>query len=254
MQDFLVVLTNQMFMQMLYMRYLIVAMLLCSSFCFSQETIEIKKEDAPKEVLDSLYREDQFYIGFTFNLLSNRATDISQSGFSGGMHFGFTRDMPFNKKRNKAIGVGLGYSVNTYGQNLFIGEEPENEQTIFLNLSGANFSTNRFTTHLIEMPLEYRWRTSNARSHKFYRIYTGLRLGYLFSFNSNFEQENNVVRQTKVDELDRFRLGTTFTFGWNTFNFHFYYSLNSLFDDSAMVGGEPVGMNPIKIGLMFYVL
>ncbi len=205
--------------------------------------------------VDSLYREDQFYVGVTFNLLFNRPDKISQSGFSGGLHFGFIRDMPVNKKRNIAIGLGLGYSINTYGQNLFIGEEdtPE-EKTIFESLEGIGFNTNRFATHAIEVPLEFRWRTSTPETHKFYRLYTGLKFGYMHYFNANFKQDDNQVRQTKIDELNRFRIGTTFTFGWNTVNFHFYYSLNSLFDDNATIGGDPVGLNICKIGLQFYIL
>ena len=219
---------------------------------YAQDDILEQKE---KEiVLDSLYREDQFYIGFTFNLLLNTPSTVSQSGFSGGFHIGYTRDMPVNKKRNVAIGLGLGYSINTYGQNLFIGEEEGTEQSIFNSLADVDFDKNRFTTHLVEAPLEFRWRTSVPETHKFWRIYTGFRLGYLYYFNSNFEQPGNTVEQTRVDELNRFRVGATFTFGWNTFNFHFYYSLNSLFNDNALINNEEVGFNVAKIGLLFYIL
>lgn len=215
---------------------------------------QVDEDTSSKKILDSLYREDQFYIGVTFNLLFNKPNGISQSGFSGGLHLGVTRDMPINKKRNIAIGLGLGYSINRYKQNLFIGEEIGTEETIFSNLEGEDFTANRFVTHLIEAPLEFRWRTSTAASHKFYRIYTGLRLGYLHYFNSKFQQAGNEVRQTKVDELDKIRYGATFTFGWNTFNFHFYYSLNPLFNDGATIGEETVDLNTVKIGLMFYIL
>ncbi len=218
---------------------------------FAQDTepkTEVKKE------LDSLYREDQFYVGVTFNLLWNMPSGIKQSGFSGGLHMGYTRDMPINKRRNVAIGLGIGYSFNTYGQNLAIGEEEGTEQTIFSSLEGVSYDTNRFVTHLIEAPLEFRWRTSVPDTHKFWRIYTGVRVGYMNYFNSNFEQQGNQIRQTKIDELNRWRIGATFTFGWNTFNFHFYYSLNPLFDKDAQIANEEVGINAVKIGLMFYIL
>ncbi|WP_405208354.1 porin family protein [Aquimarina sp. LLG6339-5] len=221
-------------------------------FGYAQEvdTLGLQKE----EVLDSLYREDQFYAGFTFNLLWNTPSDISQSGFSGGLHLGYTRDMPINKKRNIAIGLGLGYSVNTYGQNLFIGEDLDSGQSIFSSLDGVDFDKNKFVTHIVESPLEFRWRTSVPDTHKFWRIYTGLRIGYLYYFDAKFEQPGNRVRQTKIDELNRWRVGATFTFGWNTFNFHFYYSLNPLFNDNAKIGNEEVGLTTAKIGLMFYIL
>ncbi|GAA3509007.1 porin family protein [Aquimarina addita] len=218
----------------------------------AQDTIPAPSQE--EKILDSLYREDQFYVGITFNLLWNRPAEISQSGFSGGLHIGYTRDMPINKRRNLAIGLGLGYSVNTYGQNLFIGEDENTGQSLFTNLEDADYDRNRFTTQLLESPLEFRWRTSIPETHKFWRIYTGLRVGYLYSFNSNFEQSDNDVQQSKIDELNRWRIGTTFTFGWNTFNFHFYYSLNPFFNSDALIEEEKVGLNVVKIGLMFYIL
>ncbi|MEW7277684.1 porin family protein [Aquimarina sp. 2201CG1-2-11] len=223
------------------------------SFYFSfaqEEKIEVNKDAE----IDALYREDQFYAGVTFNLLLNKPADISQSGFSGGLHLGFIRDMPINKNRDLAIGLGLGYSLNIYIQDMFIGEEEDTQKSIFSSLNDVAYDSNKFSTHLVEAPLEFRWRTSTSETHKFYRIYTGVKVGYLYAFRSNFKQPDNQVRQKTVDGLNRWRIGTTFTFGWNTFNFHFYYSLNTLFDDTARINNESVGLNTAKIGLMFYIL
>lgn len=211
--------------------------------------------DTSAATVDSLYREDQFYLGFTYNILTEMPSNLSSSGFSGGLHLGFIRDFPINKKRNVAIGTGLGWSINSYGQTLFIGEEPNTEESIFLSLEDLdlNYDRNRFTTHSVEMPLQFRWRTSTAESHKFWRVYTGLQLGYIYYFRSNFQQPGNTVRQTDVAELDRFRLGATFAFGYNTFNFHVYYGLNPFFNEDAKVNGEEVGMNALRVGLMFFI-
>lgn len=205
--------------------------------------------------IDSLYREDQFYTSITFNLIWN--SPINQSGFSGGLHLGYIRDMPINKRRNIAIGLGAGYSVNTYGQSLFIGETEENEESIFVDLDDADitFNSNRFITNLIEVPIEFRWRTSVPESHKFWRVYTGIKLGYLYHFRSKFDKNGmDQVVQTEVAELNRWRIGATFAFGWNTFNFYFHYSLNPLFTNEAMVPNGMVSMNVAKFGLIFYIL
>ena len=201
-----------------------------------------------------MYREDQFYIGLTFHLLHDLPEEVTQKGFSGGLHLGFIRDFPLNKRRNIAIGVGAGWSINTYGQELFIGEDL-NGQTIFrdLNALEIEYDTNRFSTQLVELPLEFRWRTSVPESYRFWRIYTGLKLGYIYHFKSNFRQEGNQVVQTDVPELERFRLGTTFTFGYNTFNFHVYYNLNPFFKD-AQLNNTEFGIHTFKVGLMFYLL
>ncbi|MBZ9629934.1 PorT family protein [Salegentibacter sp. LM13S] len=209
--------------------------------------------DSVTSVIDSLYREDQFYVGLTFNLIGNKPEAISQSGFSGGIHAGFTRDFPLNKRRNIAIAAGLGWSLNSYSHNLFIGEDA-NGESIFRNLTrDLEYGTNRFTAQLIEAPLEFRWRTSTPETYKFWRIYTGLKFGYIYHFKSNFVQPENQVVQTDVPELDRLRMGATFTFGYNTFNFHIYYSLNSLFPD-ARLNGETIDISVFRVGLMFYIL
>jgi len=211
--------------------------------------------DSPvTKVIDSLYREDQFYIGFTFHLLRDLPESVTQSGFSGGLHFGFIRDFPLNKRRNIGLGAGLGWSVNSFGQELFIGEDANNN-TVFRNLDseGIDYDSNRFTTQLIEVPIEFRWRTSAPDSHKFWRVYTGLRLGYVYYFQSTFKQGGNQVIQTDVPELDRFRIGTTLSFGYNTFNLHLYYSLNPFFKDTKL-GNSDIGITTFKVGLMFYIL
>lgn len=211
-------------------------------------------QDSIPTVIDSLYREDQFYLGLTFQLMGDLPEDVSQSGFSGGIHLGFIRDMPINKQRNISIGAGLGWSLNSYGQELFIGEDSDG-QTIFRNLNNQDivYDTNRFSTQLVEVPLEFRWRTSTPESYKFWRVYTGFRLGYAYYFKSNFKQGGNQVIQTDVPEFERFRLGTTFTFGYNTFNFHVYYSLNPFFKD-AQLNDSQLGITTFKLGLMFYIL
>lgn len=182
--------------------------------------------------------------------------EISPSGFSGGFHAGFIRDFPINQKRNLAIGVGVGWSVNTYGQTLFIGEETGSEATIFkaLETLEVEYDKNRFSTQSIEVPLQFRWRTSTATSHKFWRIYSGVQLGYVYRFKSSFEQPGNSVSQTDVPEFDRFRMGATFAFGYNTFNFHFYYGLNPFFNEDGQIEGQDIGMNTLRIGLMFFIL
>ena len=102
------------------------------------------------------YRENQFYISVTYNLLNEKPSDVSQSGFSTGFHFGFIRDMPINEKRTVALGIGLGLSTNSYNQNIGITET--NNQTLFniIDESQINVSKNKFTTYLLEVPFEFR--------------------------------------------------------------------------------------------------
>ena len=228
--------------------YLVLLLVFLGSISSSRGQNVVRVTDSTS--IDSLYREDQFYAGLGFNLLLNRPKGIRQSGFSGGLNFGFIRDMPINKRRNVALGVGLGWSANSYGFNLLIDESQPNP--VYTKLE--RYKSNRLSLYLIEMPLEFRWRTSTPTSYKFWRIYGGLRVGYIHYSKIKSEYEDIRLAQYNLDELERLRYGLTFTFGYNTFNFTVYYSLNSLFDGSLKDSNVSVKLNPLKVGLTFYIL
>lgn len=226
--------------------FFLLIVFMCCPYIYGQEDISI---------VDSLYREDQFYVGVTFNLLSNKPNQVSQNGLSGSLQLGFIRDMPFNKRRNKAIGVGLGISIDTFNQNLFIGEESNGETTSFSVIADdVNEDKNRFTFYSLEVPVQYRWRTSTPTKYGFWRIHTGVQFGYIFRFKSTFVNEGNEVNQTDVPELNELQYGLTFAFGYGAFNFQAYYGLNTLFDDSAQLNQEAVDLQVIRLGLQFYFL
>ena len=234
-------------MQKVFRTYIFILFGLVSLTSLAQDTIQ------PIPV-DSLYREDQFYIGVTYNLPLNLPAGGNIRGLSGGIQLGFVRDMPINKQRNIAIAIGAGIAIDQFGQNLFIGET-ENDETIFRILNDDNdYDRNRFNMAIIEAPIEFRWRTSTPSSYKFWRIYTGVRVGYAYYYKSTFKQSENNVNQTKIPEFDPLRLSATLSFGYNTFNFFASYSINPFFKDAVTVDGENVDFRTLKVGLMFYIL
>ena len=221
--------------------------LLYSVFLFSQEDIITDKVNDPK------YREDQFYAGISYNFLENKPSGISQQGLSGGVHFGFIRDFPLNEQRNVALGVGLGYSSNSYNHNLFIKEENGivNYQELDNDLVG--FSKNKLNIHLIELPIQFRWRTSTMESYKFWRIYTGLKFGYVVNSIVKYKGELGNFKQYNTPDLKRINASLDLAFGWNTWNFYIAYGLSDLFTDDALLNSESIDVTEIKFGLMFYL-
>lgn len=218
-------------------------------FGFSQNN------DTDKAELYKNYREDQFYASVTYNLLNNKPKDVSQSGFSSGFHFGFIRDMPLNEKRNFAIGLGLGISTNSYNQKSMLIEEVNNDISFsIIDESDLNVSKNKFTTYLVEVPLEIRWRTSTATEYNFWRIYTGFKLGYLVYNSTKFKSEASNENLSNIDTFNKLQYGLTLSAGYGTWNFHVYYGLNSIFDNSAKLNNDTIDMKSLKIGLMFYIL
>jgi len=221
---------------------------LCVSALFAQKELAL-------DSLDTKYREDQFYFGITYNALVNAPEFVDSRGLTGSVHFGFTRDMPINRRRNLSVALGVGASFDEYGTTLFIGEDELN-RTIFASLSnsGSTYDVNRFSTASIEVPLEFRWRTSSAQNYKFWRFYAGLRLGYSYWDKSSFKQDGNTVIQTDIPEFNNMRLGATLSIGYNTVNFYGYYGITPLFDNAITINGTPIQMSALKLGLLFFFL
>ncbi len=218
---------------------------------FSQEEVI---DSTNESYADLKYREDQFYFGITYNLIPNSPPGMSSRGLSGGLQIGFLRDMPINERRNIAVAVGLGLTYDQFGQNLFIGEDTEGN-TIFNVLdSDVDYTQNRFGMAMVEIPLEFRWRTSTPTEYRFWRIYAGARIGYAYWHKATFKQPGNNVNQTKISEFDPVRVSATLSFGYNTFNFFAAYSLSPFFKDAYTIEGDRIDLRSLKVGLMFYIL
>lgn len=200
---------------------------------------------------DSLYREDQFYLSVTYNALINLPNNVSQNSFSTGVHLGAIRDFPLNKRRNIALALGLGYSFNSFNQNIRISRS---NPTTYTTIEDSNYSKNNFSQHFLEAPLELRWRTSKADSYKFWRVYTGLKLGYLIASKSVFDDGSTLESQRNLKDLNRLQYGLTLSVGYNTWNGYIYYGLNPVFDHVSTTSLQPIEMSALKVGLIFYIL
>ena len=222
-----------------------------ASISYAQET-ETDKDSL--KVVDTNYREDQFYASLTYNLLANKPNGLSQSGFSSGYHLGFIRDMPVNERRNVAIGIGLGLSSNSYNQTMLITESNSQYSYTLLNDNEIDFDKNKFTTYLVEMPFEFRWRTSTATEYDFWRVYAGFKLAYMVFNSSKFEGQSGTIKLYDIQDFNRFQYGLTLSAGYSTISFQVYYGLNNLFKDSAQINNEPIEVTAVKMGLIFYIL
>ncbi|MDO1501874.1 porin family protein [Winogradskyella maritima] len=216
--------------------------------------IAFSQADSLQDNYDRLYREDQFYASISYNLLSGTPESIKQNGISTGFHFGFIRDMPINTSRRWAIGLGFGVSTNSYNQNLQISETTEGYSYAITDEDLGNITKNKFTRYLVEFPFELRWRSSSPSDYKFWRIYSGFKVGYLLYNTSKFRSDFGNIDLSNIDDFEKWNYGLTLSAGYGTWNFQLYYGLNSLFDESAQLEGEQIDLSAIKIGIMFYIL
>jgi hypothetical protein len=223
---------------------LLVAPVFSQENTITQDTLVMK--------VDSLYREDQFYFAITYNTLTDKPEGLSQSKFSSGFSGGFLRDMPINKKRTIAVASGIGFTYTNHNQNLAISSTAETPFYALIDQE-TKYKKNKFSMLSIDVPIEFRWRTSTYESHKFWRIYTGIKFSYLLYDKSIFDSNAGKVEVTGNKDFNKFQYGAYVSSGYNTINLYLYYGLNPLFQ-SAKVNGESINMKSLNFGIIFYIL
>lgn len=201
---------------------------------------------------NSRYFEDQFYVGITYNFILNLPDEVNQRNFSYGLQAGFIKDIPLNGDRTFGVGLGLGLGLYTYYTNI---RGIDLEDGIFYERVEdiEEFKRSKLETHILEIPLELRWRNSDAATYSFWRIYAGVKFGYIFNARSKFVLEDNKDSFRNTDVRD-FQYGLTFNFGYHNFNVHAYYSLTNLFNDNITLEGNAIEFTPLRVGLVFYIL
>jgi hypothetical protein len=201
---------------------------------------------------DARYLEDQFYLGITYNFLLQQPNGVTQRSLSYGLQMGIIKDIPINSKRTSAIGLGMGYGVYSYYSNL-LASKTDNTITYSVIGSDTDFIRNKVETHMLEFPVEYRWRNSTPTEYKFWRIYTGIKFAYLLGARSKFITSSDKIGFSNSD-VNKFQYGISVNFGYNTFNLQAYYALNNLFKDTAVLDTGDIATKPLRLGLIFYIL
>ncbi|MCR4031887.1 MULTISPECIES: porin family protein [Flavobacterium] len=218
---------------------------------FAQEAV--KPEIKPVVKIDSLYREDQFFFSMTYNMFTDIPINFKQNKFSLGLSAGFLRDMPVNKSRTVAIATGLGLSYQNYNQNLNISKDAAGAIIYGVNNS-SEFASNRYRQYSVDLPIEFRWRNSTYESTKFWRIYGGVKLSYIFSSTSLLDDGENTYRINNNKDINKFQYGPYLAAGYNTWNVYLYYGLSPLFNSATTLSGEKINMKSLNAGLIFYIL
>lgn len=224
----------------------------CSSFLFFKAFAQQgEQQNLPQVNVDSVfvdlkYREDQFYFGVTHTLMQDKPQGYSPNSFSLGLNLGFLRDMPINKDRTLAIAPGIGFSYNNLRGNL--GLTPDKTHVILKDYKKSSLSL-----HYLDFPLEFRWRSSDATSHKFWRVYLGVKASYLLSDRSKTITSDYSVIYRKDPKINKWQYGMYVSAGFNTWNFYAYYGLNDIYK-SDVIAMDSQRIKMLNIGLMFYIL
>lgn len=196
---------------------------------------------------DTAYLEDQLFFSLGYISLMDTPNQFQQNGFSYGLSLGFIKDIPFNKRRNFGMAVGVGYAYHRHNHNLLY---DKNSFEV-----SDDYRSNFFSYSSLEIPFELRWRTSTYDKFKFWRVYSGITVSYILQNRSKYraEQKTEVLRNLK--EIEKLQYGVTLSMGYNTWNFYANYSLTSLYKEGVVNDAdEVIEMKPLRLGLIFYML
>jgi hypothetical protein len=100
---------------------------------------------------------------------------------------------------------------------------------------------------------EQAWKVCIWVTVSWVRIPSSLQ-SYLFYDEYKLETSSGNVSISNNKDLNPFQFGVYVSAGWNTVNVFAYYGLNSFFKSGTKIDGNPLDVNGIRFGLMFYIL
>lgn len=219
-----------------------------SSFSFAQELGGIDELTSKKDsvTLDYKYREDQFYFGISHTLMQGKPVGFKGNSVSLGMDVGFLRDFPINKSRTIAIAPGFGFSYQNLRNNFGLAEDGS-----YTTL--PSYKKNSLSLHMLDFPIELRWRTSTPESHKFWRTYVGFKASYVLGSRIKTSTDTYSTTVRGDDNINKWLLGMYVGAGFNTWNFYAYYGLNPIYKE-APIKDDSEKLRLFKVGVIFYIL
>lgn len=226
--------------------FILLSLFFSSFYGVAQTQDSIPLIERTVSVEDEKYREDQIYFGITHSILTNTPKGFKPNSFSTGISFGILRDFPVNKRRNIAIAPGVGIVFYNLRNNFTYSPD---KQQYFID---SDYTKNTQNLTYLEIPIEFRWRTSTMYSHKFWRIYTGIKYSYLLKDLAKYNGSLGDFKVRSNPNYNKSILGAYVSAGFNTWNVYAYYGFNPIYKKDKLPNNKQI--NFFNIGLMFYIL
>jgi len=232
-------------------QFRLLAFLLYGFLAWGQQEVPIDSLYKP----DPKYLEDQFYFGISYVALRNLPDPLKQNGFSNSVKIGYIRDIPVNERRNIGFGVGLGLAWDNFYQNMRVSIDEETGAVQFKILTDDDsFRSNSFTLNKLEIPIEFRLRGSTPEKYKFWRLYTGLTLAYVYGTASEYVTDKVDVSYKNIKIINTWQWGIHLSAGYGTWNFNYYYGLTNIIKNDVEVNGQQFEMRDMRFGIIYYFL
>jgi hypothetical protein len=111
---------------------------------------------------------------------------------------------------------------------------------------------NQWNSVEVEIPLEFRWRSSTPINYQFWRVYAGV-VGY---YSVSAKQRTMLALSESITSLSvqKFRLALRLNIGNNTWNLTYSHPIDSFFDfDKSTQNKSLSQLKTAKLGIVFYI-
>jgi len=142
----------------------------------------------------------------------------------------------FNSKFSVVPGIGFAFERYKFKDGAVLGYNA-NDSLTMMSPSTAGYDKlkkSQLVTNIVEVPLEFCFRSNPDDPSRSFRASIGGRVGYMFdSFTKVKYREDGETKKIKDKQnysLNQFRYGVTAKVGFGPFSIFGYYNLNSLFE------------------------
>lgn len=194
------------------------------------------------------FREDQLYFGVAYPYFSTPPETLIQNKLSYALSMGFVRDMPINKSRTWALGLGVGWDVTKWYTNTRFSASGN---TISASTLTDDYQQNFLSMQSLALPFEVRWRNATATKHAFWRIHTGVSLHVPMHLKSVFTSASGFQNRDSLPINGTF-LRWNLHLGFNTWNISIAQDLQPWAVSNTL--NSQFDMKSARIGLVFYIL
>lgn len=210
-------------------------------------------------------KTDRLMVDLFTDIWSNTPTAMETNAINRGISISMLQDFRLGQSEF-SVAAGLGFtSHNLYSDhfyefrpNYFSSMFPPPGSFQFYKISDAygELKNNKLSLNYLNLPLEFRYRNEKL-SHTF-RIYAGVRLGYLVDAHTKLHLKNESgvfgintqtewkYKEKKLGNLEKFQFGITGRIGYGRVNLFAYLPLTNTFKSNMHTG-----MKPLSVGLTF---
>lgn len=247
-------------------RTLLLALVLLTGSLQAQTDIEtdtLGMDEIVNEINVGTPDRDRFVFSLHWDGWLGAPDSIEVGPLSRGVGLHFFYDIPFDAAKKYSFAIGVGWNnANYYTKAAFV-NDTSGVTFVAPFLEGQSVKRNKISMNYVEVPLEFRFRTTPNDKGNSFKFALGFKGGYQFANHSKYvgdiyalDTMNQVsgyvadneikVKSYRYAGLSTLQYGPTLRIGYGNVNLEAFYGLAGIFQEDK----GPVG-TPLQIGVSF---